>query len=42
MCEDCYLYVTMSSEASGKFNKEVPIKDLLGTQSLNPSKISKS
>ena len=42
MCEDCYLYVTMTSEAGGKLNKEIKQKDLYGTQNLNPGKIIKT
>lgn len=32
LCEDCYLYVTMSSKMGGKFNYKVKENDLLGTQ----------
>eukprot|EP00347_Sterkiella_histriomuscorum_P005026 403358185 len=42
ICEDCFLYVTMSSEAGGKYNREVTINDLYGTQDLNPSKTTRN
>lgn len=31
MCEDCFLYTTMSSEAGGKYTKEIKEQDLYGT-----------
>jgi hypothetical protein len=37
-----FLYVTMSSESGGKYNKEVTTQELLGLQGLNPGKIIKA
>lgn len=36
LCEDCYLYVTLSSTVSGKYNYEFDKNELIGTQPLKP------
>jgi len=41
LCEDCYLFVTMSSTASGKYNYDIREGDILGTKELNPNKLVK-
>jgi hypothetical protein len=41
LCENCYLYVTMSSTVSGKHNYRIKDGGLLGTKGLNPNKLVK-